>query len=53
MLSNSDPRSINPDNKFFDELYQEYNITRVDAKRNINSKSDKRGTIKELLITNY
>ena len=53
MLSNSDPKSVDETNDFFDELYGDYNIHRVLAKRNINSKGDKRGTINELLITNY
>lgn len=53
MLSNSDPSSINPENDFFDRLYSAYSIRRVMAKRNINSKADKRGAINELLITNY
>ena len=53
MLSNSDPKSVDESNDFFDELYGDYNIHRVLAKRNINSKGDKRGTINELLITNY
>lgn len=53
MLSNSDPKSVDETNDFFDELYGDYNIHRVLAKRNINSKGDRRGTINELLITNY
>ncbi len=53
MLSNSDPSSVNPENDFFDKLYSVYKIKRVKAKRNINSKADKRGEINELLITNY
>ncbi len=53
MLSNSDPRSINPQNCFFDEIYQEYYIKRVQAKRNINANGNGRGEINELLITNY
>ena len=48
LLSNSDC----PDG-FFDELYKNYDIERVYAKRNINSKGDKRGKITELLIKNY
>ena len=35
------------------DLYQEFNITFVEASRTINSKSAKRGKIKEVLITNY
>ena len=53
MLSNSDPSSVNPENDFFDRIYSKYKIKRVKAKRNINSKADKRGEINELLITNY
>ena len=53
MLSNSDPKSVDETNTFFDDLYGAYNIHRVLAKRNINAKGDKRGEINELLITNY
>lgn len=53
MLSNSDPRSVDETNTFFDDLYGAYNIHRVLAKRNINAKGNKRGQINELLITNY
>ncbi len=35
------------------DLYKAFNITFVDASRTINSKSAKRGKIKEVLITNY
>jgi DNA adenine methylase len=53
MLSNSDVRALNPEDDFFDSLYQSYYIERVPAKRNINSNGHKRGTLTELLITNY
>lgn len=53
ILSNSDPKSIDMQNAFFDTLYNGYNIQRVNAKRNISSKGDGRGEIKELLICNY
>ena len=53
MLSNSDPKNNNPDDDFFDKLYNEFNIYRVDARRSINSKANGRGAIKELVITNY
>lgn len=53
MLSNSDPRSVDPENDFFDRIYSEYHIQRVLAKRNINAKGNNRGAINELLITNY
>lgn len=35
------------------ELYQNFHISFVDATRAINSKGDKRGKIKEVIITNY
>lgn len=52
MLSNSDPTNVGSD-PFFDDLYQDYNIYRILAKRLINSNSDGRGEIREILITNY
>ena len=53
MLSNSDPRSVDPENTFFDVLYADYHIQRVPAKRLINANASGRGEINELLITNY
>ena len=53
MLSNSDPKNENINDNFFDDLYHNYNITRINAKRNINSKTSKRGEINELIIKNY
>jgi len=53
MLSNSDPASVNPNNRFFDELYGDYHIQRVLARRAINANADRRGEVNELLITNY
>lgn len=53
MLSNSDPKNEDPNDTFFEEAYQGYQIKRVQARRNINSKGSKRGKIDELLITNY
>lgn len=53
VLSNSDPKNTNIKDNFFDNLYKEYNIIRVSAKRTINSNANKRGNIKELLIANY
>lgn len=37
---------------FFDELYSEYEIRTVSARRNINSKGNKRGNVDEILICN-
>ena len=52
VLSNSDPKNVNPDDTFFDDLYSRYHIKRINATRAINSKAEKRGKISELLITN-
>lgn len=53
LLSNSDTTNLNPEDKFFDDLYSDYLIERVKASRSINSKGAKRGQINELLIRNY
>lgn len=52
ILSNSDMKNADQNNNFFDDLYQEFDIKRVNARRSINSKADKRGQITELLISN-
>ena len=38
---------------FIKELYKDYIIDIVSAKRSVNSKADKRGEIEEVLIRNY
>ena len=43
----------NSDHLFIKDLYKEYTITIVKAKRSINSNSEKRGEINEVLIRNY
>lgn len=53
MLSNSDPKNNNPNDNFFDDIYNGYNIYRVPAKRMINSDASKRGLINEIVVTNY
>jgi len=53
ILSNSDVnQDMHAENTFFDDLYANYEINRVLARRAINSNSSKRGRISELLITN-
>lgn len=49
MLSNSHVH----ENDFLEKLFERFRINRVKAKRFINSKADKRGSLDELLITNY
>ena len=53
MVSNSDPRNVNPDDDFFDALYHDFAVTRIPARRAINARPDRRGSIQELVITNY
>ena len=53
MLSNSDPKNTNLDDNFFDELYKEFEIDRIFAKRMINCQADKRGDITEIVVRNY
>lgn len=53
MLSNSDPQNEDPEDTFFDDLFSDYYIERVPARRIINSDGSNRGDINELIITNY
>ena len=53
MKSNSDPKNTDENDEFFDELYSNYNISRISASRSINSKGTGRGKVSEILITNY
>lgn len=53
MLSNSDPKNHDESDEFFDELYSCYNIERVGAVRRVNTDGTGRGSVSELLVTNY
>lgn len=53
MVSNSDPQNAAPDDRFFDVLYEGFFLTRVPARRAINSQRTGRGPIMELVMTNY
>lgn len=52
MLSNSDCSVKNPDDLFFEDLYNDFNIEKVWASRSINANPSKRGKLTELLIRN-
>jgi DNA adenine methylase len=52
ILSNSDVKGKDINDNFFDDLYSDFKIERVNAKRSINANPEKRGLLKELLITN-
>lgn len=53
LASNSDPKNTDKNDNFFDDIYRNFNITRVKASRMINSKGSGRGTLNELLISNF
>ncbi len=53
MLSNSDGRGRNPDDTFFYDLYDKYDIQRVYTSRSVSANPCKRGKLSELLIRNY
>lgn len=53
LLSNSDCKSKDKKDCFFDSLYSQYEIKRVWASRNINSNAHKRGKLTEILVHNY
>ncbi len=52
ILSNSDVKGKNANDNFFDDLYTDFNIQRIYARRSINANPEKRGKLTELLITN-
>ena len=52
VLSNSDPKNVDSEDEFFDDLYKGYTLKRIEAKRIINRKSADRGPIREILVSN-
>lgn len=53
MLSNSDCKSKDEKDNFFDVLYRAYQIERVWASRSINANPNKRGKLTEIVVHNY
>lgn len=53
MLSNSDPKNQDEQDDFFEILYENFNLERVTAKRNINRDASKRGVLNEVIVRNY
>lgn len=53
MLSNSDPKNNDAEDNFFDDIYKDFQISRIPAKRMINSNVAKRNAINEIVVTNY
>lgn len=52
-LSNSNPKNVNVEDDFFENIYKGFIIHEIFAKRRVNSNAKGRGEISELLITNY
>ena len=52
ILSNSDLKGKDINDNFFDDLYSDFNIQRIEAKRSINANPEKRGKLSELMISN-
>lgn len=53
LLSNSDLKNFgNDEEHFFDELYKNFSIKRVMARRSGSGKAEGRGKVKELLVSN-
>ena len=44
---------LNHNTMLVKELYKDYNIHKIEAKRNINANGKKRGMVEEVIITNY
>lgn len=53
MLSNSDCLWRDGSDRFFDDLFEDYDINRVWASRSVNADGSKRGKLTEILVRNY
>ncbi len=53
VVSNSDPKNYDQEDNFFETLYKNYKIKRVEASRMINCKGTARSKIGELIISNF
>lgn len=53
MLSNSDCLGKDGTDRFFDELFKDFDIQRVWACRSVNANGAKRGKLTEILVRNY
>ena len=52
ILSNSDVKSKDENDSFFDDIYHRHYIRRVMATRMVNANPDKRGKLSELMVSN-
>lgn len=52
VASNSDPKNVDENDKFFDNLYSMFSIKRVSASRMVNANGNGRGLVSEIMISN-
>ena len=52
ILSNSDPASVDIENRFFDDLYHQFDILRVNVTRTVSAAANSRKSVTELIIKN-
>ncbi|MFL1731835.1 DNA adenine methylase [Moraxella oculi] len=52
LLSNSDPKNINSLDNFFDDLYRDFKIERIQANRAIGASGSSRKKINEIMVSN-
>ena len=50
ILSNSDPKNTQASDDFFDRLYKEYRLMRINARRAISAKAEGRANVLEILV---
>lgn len=50
ILSNSDPKQIDSEDNFFDNLYSDFIIKRISARRAIGATAARRGMVSEILV---
>ena len=50
ILSNSDPKNTQVDDEFFDELYKDYKLLRINAPRVISARAEGRAKVSEILV---
>lgn len=53
LISNSDPKNADPNDNFFDDLYEGFTIRRVEASRTISCCNKGRKKVTELLISSF
>lgn len=50
ILSNSDPKNTHIGDEFFDELYKDYKLLRINARRAISASAEGRADVSEILV---